>query len=533
MKGRELIIFLSFFLAGSFLRLWQLTKIPPGLHYDEASFAYNAYCLLKTGKDEFGSPMPANIRAFDDWRPPVYTYLTIASFLAFGVNDFAVRFPSSLSGILLILVFYFFVRDFIGQKIALLATFLLSINPTLIMFSRAAYDSNLSLFFTICCFWLFWKGVRKKKVIWFVGCLFFAVLSVLTYQASKVFVPLLLLVFVFVYWKEFVKILRVRRNFFILLFSTFFFITPVLLSFLAPKSLFRFTTISVFTQEKILKTSINRLLLNQKMGLSLFNPFANRRVLFFQEFFLRYLDNFSPSFLFAPKEPSMHYIPNFGSFPWFEIVFFLVGIFVIGRKLDKGKKIILASWFFLVALPTAPLYTAPYITRILPIIPLIILPISFGLSFFWQKFSLLIIGIYGFSFLYLLYSLFWLLPAENGKVWQVGYREMVEKAYQVKDKYEKIYVSNSLQRPYIFFLWYPKYNPVLYQPQGKKRGGSGLSPEVELENFSFRHFSPEIFEKKENNLYIGKPEDFPEKGQVLEEIGCGEEERQECFWFDS
>jgi hypothetical protein len=33
-------------------------QTPPGLNYDKAAFGYNAYCLLETGRDEFGQKFP-------------------------------------------------------------------------------------------------------------------------------------------------------------------------------------------------------------------------------------------------------------------------------------------------------------------------------------------------------------------------------------------------------------------------------------------------------------------------------------------
>ena len=44
-------------LAGA-LRFAKLDEVPPGLHVDEAANAWNAYTLLKTGKDQHGVPWP-------------------------------------------------------------------------------------------------------------------------------------------------------------------------------------------------------------------------------------------------------------------------------------------------------------------------------------------------------------------------------------------------------------------------------------------------------------------------------------------
>src|SRR5512140_3038925 len=60
------------------LRLPALDELPPGLHQDEAVNAWNAYCLLKTGQDQFGVHWPIfYMRALGGNRSVLYTYLII------------------------------------------------------------------------------------------------------------------------------------------------------------------------------------------------------------------------------------------------------------------------------------------------------------------------------------------------------------------------------------------------------------------------------------------------------------------------
>ena len=43
-----------------FLRIYKVTQIPPALSWDEVSIGYNAYSILKTGRDEHGRYMPVD-----------------------------------------------------------------------------------------------------------------------------------------------------------------------------------------------------------------------------------------------------------------------------------------------------------------------------------------------------------------------------------------------------------------------------------------------------------------------------------------
>src|SRR3990167_6493140 len=96
-KNRLLILILVF---ATVLRLWKLGSIPPHLAPDEASLGYNAYSILKTGRDEYGKFLPFVFKSFGDYKPGLYIYTTVLSVAILGLTEFAVRFPSALAGIL-------------------------------------------------------------------------------------------------------------------------------------------------------------------------------------------------------------------------------------------------------------------------------------------------------------------------------------------------------------------------------------------------------------------------------------------------
>jgi len=104
------ILFIALAL-GTFLRLWQLSAVPNGLTWDEAAIGYNAFSILKTGKDEHGAFLPIIFKSFGDYKPGLYIYLTVPAVAIFGLNEFAVRFPSAIAGILAILGVYLLTKE--------------------------------------------------------------------------------------------------------------------------------------------------------------------------------------------------------------------------------------------------------------------------------------------------------------------------------------------------------------------------------------------------------------------------------------
>ena len=95
---------------GLFLRVVYLNINPPGLTVDEVSIGYNAYSILKTGRDEYGTFLPFDFKSLGDYKPPLYIYLTAFSEAVFGLNEFAVRFPAALLGTISIIFIYYFLQ---------------------------------------------------------------------------------------------------------------------------------------------------------------------------------------------------------------------------------------------------------------------------------------------------------------------------------------------------------------------------------------------------------------------------------------
>ena len=110
------IIFLAIF-----LRVIFLNEVPNGFYSDEASIGYNAYSILKTGKDEHGMLLPLYFKAFGEYKNPVYIYSAIPFIKIFGLNEFAVRLTSALFGTLTVLFTYFLAKELFHKRVGLWA----------------------------------------------------------------------------------------------------------------------------------------------------------------------------------------------------------------------------------------------------------------------------------------------------------------------------------------------------------------------------------------------------------------------------
>ena len=128
------------FALAFFLRIYRVADTPHDLYVDEVAIGWNAYSILKTGRDEYGTRLPLFFRSYDDYKLPVYIYTTTLSEAILGKTAFAVRFPAVLFGTLTVLVFILLVKLLTGsQKLALLTGLLLAISPVSLQFTRAGY----------------------------------------------------------------------------------------------------------------------------------------------------------------------------------------------------------------------------------------------------------------------------------------------------------------------------------------------------------------------------------------------------------
>jgi 4-amino-4-deoxy-L-arabinose transferase-like glycosyltransferase len=72
----------------------------PGFFVDEASIAYNAHTIARSGVDEYGYFFPLYFRAFGEYKNPVYIYLLAAVFRFTGPSVFAARMLSAVLGVI-------------------------------------------------------------------------------------------------------------------------------------------------------------------------------------------------------------------------------------------------------------------------------------------------------------------------------------------------------------------------------------------------------------------------------------------------
>lgn len=514
------------FVLAAVLRFWQLGNVPPSPDWDEAALGYNAYSILKTGRDEYGVKFPLVLRSFDDYKPPLYAYLAIPAIAVFGLNTWAVRLPSAIMGILAVIGVYLFVQALLRhqeeqlgsraiENLSLWSALLLAISPWHLQFSRIAFEANVGLTLNIWGAALFLKGLKQRYWLIIASGLFG--LGLYAYHSERIFLPTLVVLLIMIYRNELLKVKKVAAMALLVGLIT---VMPLIPVFLNQNTLMRLRgTSSLSDQTGLLARSVQKLEQDRASG----NPwgvvFDNRRIVWAKTIIEGYLSHYSFRWLFLTGDNDRHHAPSMGLLYLWELPLLLWGIYKIAKGGGKLSRTLL-GWFLIAPLAASPTSELPHAIRSLVFLPTFQIFTAFGLSEFFRlvmrqksKFLVLLTVVGGllalFNIVLYLNLYFVHLNREFSRFWQYGYQEAVEYVKQQRFKYEKIVVSTKLEQPHMFFLYFLRYDPQKYLSEGGTASGGFAEFRNRFDIYEFRpiDWAKELHDGK--TLYIGTvPEIF-------------------------
>lgn len=516
---KRIFIFCSIVVIAAFLRLYDLDKIPASPDWDEVSLGYNAYSILKTGKDEFGSFLPMTVRSFNDYKPPLYMYLTVPSVALFGLNVWSVRLISAIFGIITVISTYFFVKELFryglqrvtsNEHIALLSAFLLAISPWHIQFSRVAFEANIGVTLNIFGVYFFLRAIQKPWYFFLsaIAC----ALTFYTYHSERVFVPSLIIILVISFWRV---VWKNKKTFLISCLLGLIFLLPFLLTLKDANVLSRLGGTSTFRkQTEILERSAEKYILDKQNHFLAGVILNNRRLEWIKTIAKSYLSHYSLRWLFLTGDQPRHHAPHMGLLYFWEIPFLFIGIVLLWKNFHLIKTFLL-GWLALAPVAASITYDVPHAVRTLVFLPVFQILTAIGCvgSVMWVNklrntilrigIIVIAISIISANIFYYLHMYFVHTNREYASDWQYGYEQTVAECERIKDRYEKIIVSTDLEQPYIFFLFYTKYNPIEYL-------ASGGSNRKKIDKYEFRpiQWDNEVIDGK--TLFVASPKEIPD-----------------------
>lgn len=519
-KTQVILIIVALTILGGALRIYDNTENPPSLNIDEVSFGYNAYSILQTGRDEHGVFMPLSFKSVGDYKNPLPIYLLVPFISVFGLNEFSVRMPTAIIATLSIPLFFVFFQKLVGKRsVALVSTILLTLSPWHIYYARYAAENTIAMSLIIAATLLFLKFKDDKNIIiGLLSGLLFA-LSMYTYYAERLFVPLLVAILVILFRVEF----KLRYTRLILFLTGFSIISlPMVISSIWGVDSARAQMTCICNDIEFTRN----VLLSDTNQNSLYGMLQNNSLLFFYGI-RKFLNYASPTFLFY-NSLGMTVMGTYGLgvMYLFEMPLLTYGVLSL-FKINSKVKVLVLSWLILGLFPAAVTLNEQHPGRTINILPMLIFLSGLGgvelIKVIKLKFSnqmrlstYALLGgliIWSFAQAFLIFRVHF--PIERGEAFMEGTKQTVEYALEHNNQYSQIVFdpTRGLDGPYIvsiphmYVLFYSKYDPAVYQKENKRKEDNIFG----FDKYRFRSINWRADQNKTGVLFIGSPWSIPEK----------------------
>lgn len=468
------------FLLGFALRFYGLSKVPVSLFGDELEVGYQAYSILKTGRDYYGNFMPLHFHSLAEYRTPLYLYSCVPTVALFGISPLGVRLPAAIFGFLTLPIFYFLTKKISDNKrLALIATLVMSISPWHIQYSRAAFEVTQLIFFLLLGLYLFLISLENKgRYLWMSVVSF--ILMPWIYSTAKFFTPFFM-GFIFLLWQK--QILKFpRKQLIYAMIAGLVIGLPVVYSTIFGGGAERFSYISVFTDpttetEIGAKRDIDNLYRGElQPGASphLFDRLMHNKYGFWgNKVINNYFGAFSTQFFFTQGDPNLrHSINGVGGLHKIEIIPLLLGIiFFFSSFQDKKTKWLILLWILLAPIPASITRDGgAHATRLILLMPPILFLVAYGINWIYNlktfKKYLLLSGYFILllvNFIYYQHH-FWVHnPYESERWWHSGFEDSIKTVKQIQGNYDKVIISTASEPPWVFFAAWYEYPPRQWQ----------------------------------------------------------------------
>lgn len=488
MKSKVLL--LSVCLLYLFTRLYKISEIPVSLYWDEASIGYNAYSIAETGRDEWGKFLPIHFRAFGEFKLPVFIYSVVPFIKILGLNEFSVRLPALIYSLGVVLLTFLLARKFANSgSIGLWSSFLLVISPWFFIFSRTGYEATAGLMFYMLGIYLFLKYLEKRWCILILTTCF--ILSAYSYNSFRIISPLTTLLLIFFERSNFIQILK-RQKIAILVSAIF-----VILAIVPIFRLF------------VYDTGAGRL---QSVSSSLKTILPN------------FLSHFNPHFLFISGDKNLRsQQAGFGELNLAEVILLPLGLFGI-RKIRYGMLLVFLT--LIGPIPAAITKESPHALRAIVTIPFISIIAAIGVgeikNYIKQKYilevALVSISLIFFTNYFINFINFY--PSKSAANWQYGYKSIFTNLRNQVFSYDHVIISDEYAQPYIFGLFYLKYDPNKFRQEVMRNSVDqwGFSTVKSFNKFVFGKVSVLNLPSGRNLVFASPKEKIPgvlDKGVIL------------------
>jgi hypothetical protein len=487
MKFVRILIILSILGIGFFLRIWHINESAANIGFDEAALGYNAYSLMLTGKDEHAFKYPISLKSFGDYKPAMYTYLTIPFIKVFGLSNLSLRMVSAIAGLVLAYFVYLILGLYVKEEKYRIAGLVLAVmQPWSLHFSRVALETNLSAAFFTMGIYFYLRNRNKFNIGVYIGYILCFIASIYSYHGARVAVPLFLVLMQADPIKWMLKDKKIRFDW---------------------KEILSIVVIVLFYMPIFLNASAMSVLtrFNQENFFRIYTPYAPKELLKFPLIKFYYLIGMLTGRLWSYFSPinwggriyiwirqSVMHIPEFGMVGWIESIMFIVGVVLIIKNIIKDKYRVLVYWLVAGLAPAAATWNWFHPLRCLNALGSVEIICFLGMIYVYKKLGLFLkivfLSLVLVQFVFIVNNEIGFSYYEtHGNFQPGGFMEGEEIIKKFYDKYDQIIVDSPQAQSYIFILYYFKIDPILVQKESYgRKPNERRSWNVDFGKFKFR-----------------------------------------------
>ena len=461
------------------LRTWQIGQVPPSPDVNEVSIGYNAHSLLRTGRDEYGTPYPLIFRAFGEFKRPAYINAVVPSVAVLGLRTAAVRLPAALIGAATVPLLYLLASQlWPGSARARWAAGLLAISPWHIQLTRPGREVAILVFGTVLLVLSLIKvTAAPHRGPWALAASLGFLLCTYSYPGAVITTPALTALTLFALRSKLVPTWRRTRRWVAgTVLTTVVLALPYAQQVADGRALMRQEQVSLLSDPDVTVLGAAR---EARAGDSVTLRLLNVPGLVAARSAVGgYLSHFDPSYLFARGDQEWrHHAPDHGQLYLWELPAVLIGLIglVTGGQTPTAQVVL--GWLLIAPLPAAFTQLTPHAVRSVLMVPPLHMISATGAAALWNALRwraaragwlALLVGSIG----YYLIAYFRYYPVEHAFAWSDGTLDTYRAAQSLVERglYRTVVIPHELRGgQYAFALFATRYDPANYLAQGGTR----------------------------------------------------------------
>jgi len=394
-------------------------------------------------------------------------------------------------------------------------------------FCRGGWETNTAVFFMTAGTLFLFKALNQPKHFFWAAL--FLLAAMFTYHSARAIVPLLALGWLILNWPKIWE----KRNWPWLSgagLTGIFFLGLLLWSMIGQAGSSRFAGVGLFADQGPLWRANELRGQHENAPILLVKLVHNQYLEYGIQFLDNYLRHFNGNFLFvAGDEIQRNRVPGLGQLYLIEAPFLVLGFYFFLKRRPNHWQFVF-WWLAVAPVASALTFQSPHAIRALNLaIPLAVVTgfgiYSLGLELkknskaFMAAIALLVLVYLG-NVGYYLHQYYVSYPRLYPAAWEDGFKELANYVAENQGRFEKIYITNQYDQPYILLAFFLRYPPAQFQKEARlsSRDRFGFSTVEHFGKYYFGEINWPVMAGDSRIMIVGTSEEIPDSATIAKKI---------------